>query len=157
MDKQFAKPFVIGATNVIEVMAGIKVKSGEVELGNPGANFGAITGLLGMSSADFVGNMLIRFDEGSILQIVSAMLREDFTSINHDIIDAVGEITNMVVGGAKKEFEQLGQRFDMASPAVINGSEVYMSQACRGSALIIPFEVSKGRFVIEAAFEKARQ
>lgn len=157
MDASFAKPFIRGCSNVIQTMSGLPVTVGEIRTATPGEAFGVITGILGMSSVEYVGNMLIRFDRGSILEIVSAMLKENFTEVNQDIIDAVGEITNMIVGSAKRDFDQIGQKFDMASPAVVNGSEVFMSQACRGSALVIPFSVSKGTFVIEAAFEQRKK
>lgn len=154
MEQTFNQPFISSALNVIATMSSLPVAVGESRMGVAGAKFGCITGIIGMSSAELSGNMLIRFEEAAILQIVNTMLREQFTHVNKDIIDAVGEITNMVVGGAKMELAKLGHIFDMASPAVVEGNQVHMVQSAPDSALLLPFSVPQGKFMIEAVFVK---
>ena len=49
------------------------------------------------------------------------MLGEEIKSVNGDIKDAVGEITNMVSGAARKELETLGLNITAAIPTVVAG------------------------------------
>jgi len=51
------------------------------------------------------------------------MLDEKFTEINDDIKDAVGEITNMISGDARKRLEAEGFKITAAIPTVISGKD----------------------------------
>lgn len=48
------------------------------------------------------GSMSITFDENLALEIMQNMLGERPNGLNDEITDMVGEITNMVAGGAKR-------------------------------------------------------
>ena len=157
IDKQLVEPFANAVKAVIGTMCELNVEIGEPRTANSSERFGVITGILGMASPKYVGNLFLKFDESAILLIVSNMLKEEFKSINQDIIDAVGELTNMVVGVAKRDFEKIDLKFDMASPAVAHGSEVHTSEAARKATIIIPCRVSTGAFHIEIAFEETKR
>ena len=48
------------------------------------------------------------------------MLGEEIQSLDGDIQDAVGEITNMISGGARAELEKMGYSLAMAIPSLSN-------------------------------------
>jgi len=53
--------------------------------------------------------------------VVSNMLGEEITDLNADIQDAVGEITNMISGAARKNLEAKGFNITAAIPTVVFG------------------------------------
>lgn len=60
--------------------------------------------------------MSITFDESLALEIMQNMLGERPNGLNEEVTDMVGEITNMVTGGAKRILAESGFDFDMATP-----------------------------------------
>ncbi|MBF0564139.1 MAG: chemotaxis protein CheX, partial [Nitrospirae bacterium] len=66
----------------------------------------------------------------------------------------VGEITNMVTGGAKKILAERGYKFEMAIPTTIVGKNHVITHKTRGPIVIVPFKTTFGDFFVEVCFEK---
>lgn len=150
MNVEYINPFLKSVKNVVETMAFTKVAVGTPGLKQGNLSWGVVSGIIGLASGKMKGNMVLSFDEAAILGIVSAMLGETFPEINKDVVDAVGELTNMISGGAKAELSTMGFVFDMAIPVVITGKQVEITQLSKGPTLSVPFETDKGKFVLEA-------
>ena len=150
MNVEHINPFINATKNVIETMAFTKLDMGKLSLKTNNLSWGAVTGVMGLASETLSGNMLVSFDEASIIEIVNKMLYESFTQINKEVIDAVGEITNMITGGAKRELNEKGFFFDMAVPVVVTGQNIEITQMSKGPTIVVPFSTEKGQFVVEA-------
>ncbi|HQH27233.1 MAG TPA: chemotaxis protein CheX [Oligoflexia bacterium] len=149
MNVEYINPFVDATTNVIETMAATRLTPGK-----PGAKigtrtWGAVTGIIGMAGPKVVGNLLISFDQASIVAIVNRMLMENYTYISEQVVDAVGEITNMVSGGAKAKLSDKGFAFEMATPLVMVGKDVEITQLTKAPVISLPFRTPEGKFVVE--------
>ena len=81
------------------------------------------------------------------------MLGEAPENINEEVTDMVGEITNMVTGGAKRMLAEKGYDFNMASPVVVSGPSHTISHKTDSTKLLMPFESEYGRATIEICFE----
>lgn len=115
---------------------------------------GDITGLIPMSSPKATGTLAVSFSEKVILHIAENMLGEKFETINDEVADLVGELTNMVTGGAKQMLESKGYDFDMATPTVITGKGQKISHVNQsGGVVIIPFSTEVGDFYVEICFK----
>lgn len=150
MKVELINPFINATANVLTTMCKTEPFAGKPNLKEGKATWGAVTGIIGMSSDKLVGNMVLSFDEPSILGIVNAMLSESYKEINSEIVDAVGEITNMISGGAKQQLSELGYAFSMATPIMITGQGVTISQLSKAPVIQIPFTSNVGKFVLEA-------
>lgn len=150
MRTELINPFVVATTHCLQTMSQTVPQAGEPSLQYDRKAAGAVTGIIGMGSAEYKGCMIVSFDETSILAIVSRMLMENFTQLNDEVVDAVGELTNMIVGNAKREFEKQGIIFDMASPVVLTGSGVALHQLGGAPTIVIPFKTPEGVFTVEA-------
>lgn len=153
MDVKLINPFLIATKNVIETMASVQVKAGQPGIKSDNRTRGDVSGLIGMAGEQISGNMLLSFDKGSILGIVSNMLGETFDSLNDEVADAVGELTNMISGNAKIELNKAGYEFEMSLPVTIVGKDVEISQMSKAPILTIPFETEHGKFFVEAFLE----
>ncbi|RME61795.1 MAG: chemotaxis protein CheX, partial [Candidatus Dadabacteria bacterium] len=80
---------------------------------------------------------------------VSSMVGEEYKEVNGEVADAVGEITNMICAGAKKNLAELGHKFDMATPIVIKGKDTEINEIGETTSTVIPFKTDKGEFVVE--------
>ena len=151
MKAEYLNPFISSTKNVLETMAQTKVTAKKPKLKDTDATFGDVTGIIGLASDQVEGSMTISFKKACILQIVGRMLMEDPQSeINEDIVDAVGELTNMICGGAKAEFGKLGLNFSLATPTMVTGQGVKIHQQSDEPIIVIPFQTDAGDFVLEA-------
>ncbi len=84
-----------------------------------------MSGLIGMIGPQTKGSFSVTFEESLALEIMFRMLGEKPKSINEEVTDMVGEITNMVTGGAKRILGEKGYEFSMATPVVVSGKAPY--------------------------------
>ena len=151
MKAEFINPFLTSTKNVLETMCQTQAKSKKPELKKGNKSFGEVTGLIGMASENVTGCMVVSFTENCILHIVANMLMEPAKKkIDDEIVDAVGELTNMICGGAKAQLAKLDHKFDLATPTMIQGKGVEISYFSDAPTIVIPFSTEHGNFVIEA-------
>ena len=148
------RPFLETTMNVLKTMAFIDPKPGKPFIKNGGGEVpqGDVSGLIGLAGEKVSGSMAIVFPKETILEIVSGMLGEDFAEVNRDVLDCVGELTNMISGGARAGLVKLGYKFEMAIPTMIQGQHHLVDHKTKGQIICIPFELKSGTFYIEATF-----
>lgn len=151
MKAEYLNPFMRATKNVLETMAQTKLTGQKPYLKKGTSTFGDVTGIIGMASETVEGSMTISFPSACILQVVSRMLMEEpKAEIDHDIVDAVGEITNMICGGAKAEFGKMGLSFNLATPTMVTGKGVELHHRSDVPIIVLPFLTDCGTFVLEA-------
>ncbi|NLF25771.1 MAG: chemotaxis protein CheX [Deltaproteobacteria bacterium] len=156
MNVEFINPFLESTINVIETMAFTKATPGKPTMKKGNKSWGPLSGIIGLASSELSGNLILSFDKPAILGIVSSMLGEEISEISPDVIDAVGELTNMVSGGAKAILSQKGHKFDMATPIMLVGKDVEITQLSKASVISIPFKTDKGEFVVEVTLHPVK-
>ncbi len=148
MNVQFINPFLEGTVSVLKTMAFVEPRSGKPYLKVDNLAKGDISGIIGLTGSA-AGSLALSFSEGAILKIVSNMLGEDLKSINGEVKDAVGELTNMVSGVARKNLEAQGFYIQAAIPTIVSGKNHSIAHVKGGPSLIIPFEIDEGVFVVD--------
>jgi chemotaxis protein CheX len=148
MDVKFINPFLEGTVEVLTTMAFVNPKPGKPYLKKNNLAKGDVSGIIGITGT-IRGSLALSFSTGSILKIVSNMLGEEITAINGDIRDAVGEITNMVSGAARKRIETMGFSLSASIPTVVSGKEHSIMHVMGGPSVVIPFEMEGGSFVVD--------
>ncbi len=149
----FINPFLESLLNVLSTMAQTKATHKPPILKNTNIAKGDVTGIIGMVGNKVKGSISITFSEAAVLDITCNMLGEKITSIDETVTDMVGEITNMVTGGAKRILADAGHDFNMATPTVIAGKNHEIHHHCQGKVIQIPFSSKKGDFFVEVSFE----
>lgn len=153
MQVEFVNPVLASILNVLSTMAKVDAKPGRPALKNGDLARGDVTGIIGMIGARARGSIAISFTEPVILDIARRMLNEAPAGIDDTVTDLVGEITNMVSGGAKKLLGDKGYDFEMALPAVVAGKNHVVDHKSSGAKIILPFTVETGEFFVEICFE----
>ena len=148
MDVKFINPFLEGTVEVLTTMAFVNPRPGKPYLKKNNLAKGDVSGIIGITGT-IRGSLALSFSTGSILKIVSNMLGEEITAINGDIRDAVGEITNMVSGAARKRIETMGFSLSASIPTVVSGKEHSIMHVVSGPSVVIPFEMEGGSFVVD--------
>lgn len=151
MNVEYINPFLDAAKNVLETMTNIKVQSQKAFIKKDPVSYGEVTGVIGIASKTITGSMILSFSSTCILQAVANMLMEPIKErIDGEVVDAVGELTNMICGGAKASLSKLNHKFELTTPTMIVGRGVEISQYTDAPIIVIPFETENGPFVVEA-------
>jgi len=145
MNVEFINPFINALFNVLDMMAHTQLKPEKPHVKNGKRACGDISGLIGEQAK---GSMSITFEKSLVLKVMNRMLGETVEEINEDVCDMVGEITNMVIGGAKKELATNHYNFDMATPVVVSGTNHIIIHKYDGKVIVIPFHSDYGKAYI---------
>ena len=152
MNSEFVNPFLSSFINVLQTMAMLEIKPGRPSLKKDAIARGDVSGLIGMAGPEISGSFAISFEKDLALNIFEMMVGESVDDIGEDIIDMVGEITNMVTGGAKRQLGEKGYDFNMATPIVVTGPGHTITHQVDGTKVLMPFKSDKGNAYIEICF-----
>ena len=153
MDVKLVNPFINATINVLETMAFMTVSAGTPYLKKGNVAVGDVSGIMGLTGVAN-GTIAVTFEEKCILAVVSNMFGETMSELNNEIADAVGELTNMISGQARRELEETGKVFKAAIPSVITGRNHSIIHYTEGPKIAIPFHTDNGEFTIEVCFER---
>ena len=154
MNVEFINPFLSSMLNVMSTMAQMKLIPEKPRLKKNEVAMGDVSGLIGMVGDQANGSLSITFEGALALATMKKMVGEAPDEINEEIIDLVGEITNMVTGGAKRMLSEKGIEFDMATPIVVSGANHSIHHKAKGPIVIIPLKNELGRAYIEFSFDE---
>jgi chemotaxis protein CheX len=153
MKVEFINPFLSSMLNVMSTMAQMELVPEKPKLKNGPASKGDVSGLIGMTSDQAKGSLSITFDAALAIATMKKMVGEGPDEVNDEIIDLVGEITNMVTGGAKRILSEKGFEFSMATPMVVSGPGHTINHKAEGPVVIIALSAPEGKAYIEFSFD----
>ncbi len=150
--QEYIDPMKDATIEVIEMMAFVKPLSGKPFEKKDNVARGDISGVISLSG-EKKGVMVISFSANSVFKIVGSMFGEEYSEINDEIKDAVGELTNMIAGSTRKRMAEKGITLEAGIPSIIVGKGHEISSLSEGGCLSIPFRIDKFPFVVEVSFE----
>ena len=153
MKADVINPFLSSVANVLSTMAMLEVSPGKPSIKEGNKSQGDVSGIIGMTTDTINGSMAITFPADVVFSIVNKMLGETVTEINDTVTDLVGELTNMIVGGAKGLLEENGYDIGMATPVVVTGKDHEVIHKGQGQNILMPFISESGTFYVEVCFD----
>jgi len=146
---EFINPFVSAVSKTFETMVNLKVTRSAPVLKENEKTLYPISGIIGLSG-HLVGTAILTMSEQLALKAASVMLMDEQETINADVLDAIGELTNMVAGNAKSQLEEY--KFSLSLPNVICGANTEVHFPEHSQPISIPFDSDFGPFAIEVGF-----
>ena len=151
MDVKLINPFLAAAMHVLKTMAQVDAKPGKPFIKKDDVAIGDVSAIIGVTGAA-QGSMALIFTEQCIKYIASNLLGEPCTQLNHEVRDAVGELTNMICGDARRRLAEEGFVLQAGIPTIVAGKDHTITHIANGPRLAVPFETSQGSFMVEVAF-----
>ncbi|MCR4415533.1 MAG: chemotaxis protein CheX [Thermoguttaceae bacterium] len=106
----------------------------------PSRDPGSVTGLIGVHG-EVSGFITVNMSEKMAVSLVSGLLQDQFTALSHEILDGVGEITNILAGGVKNALTNTPWGFrHVTVPSVIVGQNYQIAYAKGLQYLAATFE-----------------
>ena len=146
MDVRYINPFVDSIQNTFRTMCGLSVRIGDPSLkidDAPGADVSSVIGF----SGDAAGSVVLHFSFETASKICTAFAGTDIDPQHADFADALGELTNIVAGGAKAKFD--GVNIFVSLPNVIVGKNHCVSASKSSPRILIPCSTDAGAFHLE--------
>ncbi len=150
MDPARITPFIKSVQNVFATMLQLPVEVEDPQIKQGKSATYDVTAIIGMSG-DCVGSVVLSFEQESALRIVALFTGTEASVDSPDFADAVGELVNMISGGAKALFE--GRKASISTPSVVLGSNHVVSTQTDVPTIVLPCVTDCGRFAIEIAIQ----
>jgi len=108
-------------TDVFSTMLGVDLGAGEISVENsaPEANDGVVS-FIGLAGS-WVGTGSLTCSPVMACRICEQMLMTETSAVNEEVLDAVAELTNMIVGSVKTELEKHLGPLGLSIPTVVFG------------------------------------
>jgi len=153
MNVEFINPFLQAAVNVLQTMTFTEATPQKPYLKTGRDPAGDVTGVIAISGQT-QGSLAISFTRDCICHLVANMFGEAVETINQEVKDAVGELTNMISGDARRQLAERGLSLRAGIPEVYSGPGHKVEHTIYGPAIAVPFQTPGGDFTIEVCFSR---
>jgi len=141
MDARYINVFIASLVEAFDTMLGCVIHRGALEVGDACCRGYEISGVIGLSG-NAMGTVVVSLSKAVALRATSSMLLVETSEVNSDVIDAVGEIANMVAGPAKAKLEHY--RLQISLPSVVTGVGHQVNFPSNVRPITVPFSSDWG-------------
>ncbi len=142
--------WVTHSTNeVFQTMLGMDAEAAEhfVEEPGKGLTMGVI-GIIGLVG-EWTGTAVVSCSSPLACQIANTLFMAEYTSVTDEVLDAIAEMTNMIIGNLKNHLEgRLGQ-MGLSIPAVVFGRNFATRKSGKESWYVMNFIVNGEKFEVQ--------
>ncbi len=134
--------------SVFSVMLGLPVEPGAVLRVEPTSDgYDGVIALVPLGGA-LIGSGRVVCGARLACQVSSAMLMTEHTAVTEEVLDAVGELANMIIGNVKTELEATEGPLALGLPTVIFGRNYRARSSAARDWLVAPFQCLDEKFEI---------
>lgn len=159
---KFSKPFIDALKDTFKVMLSTEITAHSPKLKTDNRARGEITAMIGMNgivekdgvAKDFNGLIALSFTKEVYLKVSSAMLMQEYTDYCEDIEDCGAEISNIVMGNAKKVLSTQGYKIGMSTPTRIKGKEHEIKYPKNSVVIEILITSLLGEFSLDICYQE---
>jgi chemotaxis protein CheX len=148
MKAEHINPFVAAATNTFASLLSCELTRGPICLKADAQPAHDITGIIGLSGRA-IGTVAVSFEREVAFGAVEALLGERHSEIDAQVVDTIGEITNIIAGSAKARLDQF--EMSISIPSVIVGKNHCVQFPSNSSPIRVPFESIWGAVCLEVS------
>ncbi len=147
MKADYINPFLTALASAFDTMLGCSVTRTDLTLKSSNVPTFDVSGIIGLSGKA-MGTVVLSVSKNVAVKATSVMLmvsEEDVT--DEEIVDAIGELANMVAGAAKSTLEQY--ELSVSLPTVISGTPHAISFPSNVSPICVRYESDWGPLTLE--------
>jgi chemotaxis protein CheX len=146
MRAEWINPFLFSLANTFETILNCPIERGALKLRDGSNSTHEVSGIIGLTGA-VAGMVVLSLSRSLALKAASTMLMTELTEINDDVIDAVGELTNMVAGAAKCDLGPY--ELSIGLPSVITGQDHRVRFPSEVTPIVAPYQSTWGPLTLE--------
>jgi len=154
MKVEYINPFIKSVGNTFNTMLNCEVQRGDIGFKDNTNPKYTVSGVIGLSGRA-VGTVVLSLSKEVALKAASTMLMMEATEVDDEVLDAVGELTNIVAGGAKAELEEY--ELAVSLPNVITGRDHEIHFPSNVQPICIPFNSQWGEMTLEVGLAQVAE
>lgn len=150
LDADLGHCIIKATTEVFRTMMSIVLQPGEVSIEKAKTRKAEVIGSLGV--AGFLSGSISVFLPRALAQSAGAamlMLEPGTVMPDEELVDAIGELTNMIGGNIKTELFQKTPLFDISIPSVYVGDDLQRRTVTDDLCFYVPFRAGDLEFAVE--------
>ena len=132
----------------------LKHLSTTVESGDVG-NSGGVAALIGFAGR-WVGTGCISCSSTLACEIAGTMLMAPYDNVCDDVLDAAGEIANMVIGNIKNELEEIVGPLGLSIPTVVYGRNFATRSLSKNEWTSVAFDCAGQKLLVQVMLAENR-
>lgn len=140
----------LATEEVFSVMLGLDLAPGEPQMGRPSRDHSGVVAVLGLTGA-WGGSGQISCQTALATQIASKLLMSDYDSVSEDVLDAIAEVANMIIGNVKTSLELALGPMGLSAPAVFFGGDFETRVVGNPNMVLVPFTCNEGLLTVQIA------
>lgn len=150
LDNDMGLCIVKATSEVFRTMMSLKAVPGEVSIEKAQIRKAEVIGSIGVAGF-LTGSISLFMPKALAQRAVAAMLMMEPGTIlpDSELVDAIGELTNMVGGSIKTELFQKTPLFDISIPSVYIGEDLQRRSVSDDLCFLVPFTVGDLHFSVE--------
>jgi len=143
--------------DVFTTMLGVDLAPAEasIETGEPEAHDGVVS-LIGLAGT-WMGAGCICCAPDLACHVYSRMLLSDATAVDEEVLDAVAELTNMIIGGVKTGLEAELGPLCLSIPTVVFGRNFRTKSAGTAKWVVLRFPWEGSQLIVKMCLTKAEK
>lgn len=149
IDIDYINPVITGLEEAFGTMLSCQIERTGLGLMENNQALHPVSGIIGISGKG-VGTIVLSMSESVAIKAASTMLMMELSEVDDDVMDAVGELTNMVCGGAKAKLEKF--QLSMSLPNVLCGTNCRLHFPQNSHPISIPFKCAWGPLALQIGF-----
>jgi chemotaxis protein CheX len=136
---EIAEAIKSSTAEVFSTMLGIEIAAGETLSGQTaGCPHSGVVALLGLAG-DWVGSGSLSCDPPLACKMAAQLLMAEYDTVNDEVLDAVAEVANMIIGNVKTALELKLGPLGLSTPTVIYGRNFETHSVGNRDWVIVPF------------------
>lgn len=142
--------WVTSATNeVFQTMLGLEARYGETHIAEPGKGLSmGVIGIIGLVG-EWTGTAVVSYSSPLACKIANTLFLQEYPNVSDEVLDAVAEMTNMIIGNLKNNLEIKLGTMGLSIPAVVFGRNFATRRSGKESWYVIQFEVDGERIDVQ--------
>ena len=143
-------------SDVFGTMLGIEVEAGDVyqSNGSPAPTEGVVS-LIGLAGP-WMGTGSLSCNPQLACKISGALMMSEYAGVDEEVLDAIAEVTNMVMGNVKTILEERVGAMGLSIPTVIFGRN-FSTKSAGGSWTVVPFKCCSDKLLVQVCLVKSSE
>lgn len=153
MEAKDIAPFVRSLGNVFSTMFQVHVSADNPKFKDPATPCHEVSGIISLTD-EVTGAVVLNMPGETGIRVVELFTGMKLELDDPDFADAIGELVNMITGGAKAEFE--GRRVSISCPSVVVGEGHRVFQQKNRPIIEIPCDCECGAFSLLVSMKESK-
>lgn len=142
--------------DVFSTMLAMEMVAGEPYMARePAGPNGGIISVIGMTGS-WIGTGSLQCDAHFARRISSALLMSEMPEVGEEVLDALAEITNIIIGNFKTTVEGDLSVIELSIPTVIYGLSFTARSARKEQWMVVPFRCGQDHLIVKVCLRQSR-